>query len=536
MQPIDDSTEYDVVVMGGALAGSSMGLLIKRAHPTARVLVVERSTEFDFKVGESTSEIAGCFLSRVLRLGSWLSREQITKNGLRFWFNRDGNYNLGRCAEMGPKLQVRLPAWQLDRSTLDPHVLQLAKDAGCEIWRPATVRAFSLDGFGKNVLSINSENGEIASVRAKWVIDATGKAALIGRKRGTLEMLDAHPTNSMWARFRHISDLDHHDLITKHPEMAQRVWSQRATATNHLTGYGWWAWIIPLRGGEVSVGVTWDRRLYQPPTEGSIPERLRALLSSHPIGAYMMQHAEAVEKDARTYTQLAYFNREVAAPGWIAVGDAAGFMDPLYSHGIDFIAHTVWAASRIVIRSLDGSDVTPDVEAYAKGYQESYHRWFESLYKDKYHYLGDAELMYAATLMDVGFYFWGPVRLTYENHAKELALMPYNGPAGKMVARVMRTYNRRLSTLARRRLACGMYGHKNLDHHFLYRESFLPSHKVLGLIYCGMKQWLKCELSTWWACHGKTIDSPEAMPSEQQLPESTPMAHAMPVGKIAGKI
>ena len=78
-----DSPEYDVVIMGGALAGASMGLLLRRALPDARILIIERSLKSDFKVGESTSEIAGCFLSRILRLGSWLSREQITKNGLR---------------------------------------------------------------------------------------------------------------------------------------------------------------------------------------------------------------------------------------------------------------------------------------------------------------------------------------------------------------------------------------------------------------------------------------------------------------------
>ena len=79
--------DYDVVIMGGALAGASMGILLKRELPDARILIVERSEAFSFKVGESTSEVAGAFLTRVLRLGSWLSREQIAKNGLRFWFN-----------------------------------------------------------------------------------------------------------------------------------------------------------------------------------------------------------------------------------------------------------------------------------------------------------------------------------------------------------------------------------------------------------------------------------------------------------------
>ena len=111
-------SHYDVVIIGGALAGASMGLLLKRARPATRVLIVERSEAFDFKVGESTSEVGAAFLTRVLGLGSWMAREQIAKNGLRFWFQKDGNTDFAACSELGPRLQVRLPAFQLDRSTL----------------------------------------------------------------------------------------------------------------------------------------------------------------------------------------------------------------------------------------------------------------------------------------------------------------------------------------------------------------------------------------------------------------------------------
>ena len=494
-----DSPDYDVVIMGGALAGASMGLLLRRALPEARILIVERSMKSDFKVGESTSEIAGCFLSRILRLGSWLSREQITKNGLRFWFNSPGNHDLDRCAEMGPKLQVRLPAWQLDRSTLDPHVRQLAVEEGCELWRPAKVRSFSTDASAISSVVIARDDGTTVTVRCKWLIDASGKAAVMARQRNTLKILNEHPTSSMWARFRNVGDLDSCQLIDKHPMLAKRVWSQRATGTNHLTGFGWWAWIIPLRGGEVSVGITWDRRLFQPPAEGSIPERLRTVLMEHPIGAYVMEKAEPVNQDARIYHQLAYYSTEVMAPGWAMVGDAAGFMDPLYSHGIDFIGNTVYAVSQIVIDSLKGRDVTSRVADYAHSYQESYHRWFESLYKDKYYYLGDAELMTAATLMDVGFYFFGPVRLIYQDHTTEMAHMPYHGWGGSVVASIMKAYNRRFVKLAQRRRERGIYGRKNLDWNYIIKQSFTPDLKVLRLIYNGFKLWIRCEWSTWRA-------------------------------------
>jgi flavin-dependent dehydrogenase len=516
--------QYDVVIAGAALAGASMGLLLKRALPDARVLIIERGTRFDFKVGESTSEIAGCFLSRILRLGLWLGREQIAKNGLRFWFTTPENDCPGSCAEMGPKGQTSLPTWQLDRSTLDPHVLSLAEEAGCVLWRPATVRQAEVSAADAAILTVSRKGEEEVTVRCRWFIDATGKAALLARQRGTLETLEAHPTSSMWVRFRNLQDLDSDALLSRCPEMARRVWGQRGTATNHLTGYGWWAWIIPLRGGEVSVGLTWDRRFFQPPAGGTVVERLLSVLRGHPIGKYLLEHAEAVEQDARIYHQLAYRSTEVMGGSWAAVGDAAGFMDPLYSHGIDFIANTVYAVSRIVIDSLAGQDVTRRAQEFDLSYQKCFRLWFEALYKDKYCYLGDAELMTAATLMDVGFYFLGPVRLLYEDHRTEMTHMPYHGRIGAFIGGLMRRYNARLATLAHRRRLYGIYGEGNLDRHLIFPDVFSPKPRTLKLILLGFRIWMRCEWRTLRArlraprCAADPIPAPgtaHPVPSEQ---------------------
>ena len=489
-------SHYDVVIIGGALAGASMGLLLKRARPETRVLIVERGEKFDFKVGESTSEVGAAFLTRGLGLGSWLAREQIAKNGLRFWFQTDGNTDVAACSEFGPRMQVRLPAFQLDRSKLDEHVLHLAKAAGCEVRRPATVRELDFGGAGKNKITIAAAGLEPETVTAAWVVDASGKAAVIARKRGTLEVLKDHPTNSMWCRFRGVRDLDDGTLSAGSACFRDRTWGVRATATNHLTGYGWWAWIIPLQGGEMSVGITWDRRLYEPPKEGTIPERLVSALKGHALGAWLMENATAVEEDAHYYSQLAYRSMDVMGDGWAAVGDAAGFMDPLYSHGIDFIGNTVWAVRAILLDALNGECVKERAVAYSRQYQESYMRWFDALYRDKYRYLGDEELMRAAIFMDIGCYFLGPVRLIYGDMDKELSLLPYNGPIGAAVGRFMRFYNRRFAALAEIRRSKGIWGRKNLRNHCVFASSFVPTFAVRSLIVKGMWLWLKCEIST----------------------------------------
>jgi flavin-dependent dehydrogenase len=518
-------TDYDAVIIGGALAGASMGLLLKRARPEARVLIVERSGAFDFKVGESTSEVAGAFLTRVLRIGTWLSREQIAKNGLRFWFTSPGNECLGRCAEIGPKLQVRLPAYQLDRSKLDTHVLELAREAGCEVRRPAVLRNLQLGGTGWNRMSV-TEDGVERELTARWVVDASGRAAVIARQRGTLENLDEHPTSSLWCRFNQVSDLDAHELHEQYPDLAKRVWSQRSTATNHLTGDGWWAWIIPLQGGEVSVGITWDRRIFQMPRGGTVPERICQVLREHPVGQYLLKDAVPVEQDAKSYGTVAYRNTEVMGDGWATVGDACGFMDPLYSHGIDFIGNTVWAVSRLILESLEGTCVKEKTASYNKNFTECYQRWFRALYQDKYYYLGDAELMNAAVLLDIGCYFIGPVRMVWTDHQTELRSLPYGGPIGAGFGKFMAFYNRRMVHLAKQRRANGTFGRRNVDHQFIFRDSFQPSFAVRNLIFDGLKAWLKVECSGWFGRWKKPVPQPAAEPLRAVLPPLSPLHEA----------
>lgn len=485
--------EYDIVIMGGGFSGASMGVLLKRARAATRVLVIERTTEFDRKVGESTSEVAGCFLTKVLRLSHHLDRHHLNKHGLRMWFNRGGNEDLSECTEIGAFFQTRLPAYQIDRSLLDQHVLDLAREEGCDVWRPAKVESLQLEGAEHNTLTVKVDE-ETRTVKARWVVDASGKASVIARKLGYWRKNEEHPTNSMWARFRHVGDLDGHEISNKHPAFASAVRTARASATNHLMGRGWWCWIIPLSNGDWSFGITWDRRLFEPPQGGSIGERLLRHACTTPIGKALFEHAEVVEHDQRAYSQLAYFTEQAAGDGWFCIGDAAGFMDPLYSHGLDYCAHTVYATHKILLRALEGSEVQADVRRYSALYSQSYARWYRSLYHDKYFYLGDAELSNAAFLLDLASYFSGPVRLVYEKPDEEFSLLPYSGKGGAAFAKFMSFYNRRLVIIARKRWAAGTYGAKNLSMRFLLRQGFAPNFSLWKLFRDGLWIWFKAEL------------------------------------------
>lgn len=489
------NTDYDAVVIGGSFSGSSLAWLVKRHHPNARILIIEKSKEFDRKVGESTSEVAGCFLTKVLRLGPHLARKHIAKHGLHLWFNDGKNTCPSRCTEVGPNYQVRLPTYQVSRSILDQHLLDRSIGDGCELVRPATVRELELsDSDAPHQITFRDGDGNHRTVSTKWIVDASGRAALIARKRKTLKTVSEHPVNSMWVRFKNVRDFDSIEMDTDQPGVGTAGRAPRFNSTNHLVGFGWWCWLIPLENGEMSAGLTWDSRYFTPDKEGKIGEQLKRHLVANPIGKALFEHAEAVENDSRTYSKLPYYSSEPAGKRWIAIGDAAGFMDPLYSQGLDYCAHSTYIASKIINGDLAGDCPMAGLAEYNRQFIESYFRWFNAIYKDKYTYLGDADLMYAAFLLDLGTYFVGPVRLVYEHTDKEFGHMPYYGPAGKIFARFMALYNRRLSHIALKRRAAGTYGKNNLDKSKLVGEGFAPTLGAFKQIWRGTRYWIYAEL------------------------------------------
>lgn len=515
---------FDAVIIGGGFSGAATGLLLKRKCPEARVLILEKAPVFSRKVGESTTEVSSCFLTRVLGLSTYLGHEQLGKQGLRMWFSNAENQPFEECVEMGARYNSRLSGFQVDRSKLDEHLLKLAEEAGCEVWRPAKVTGIELGGVGKNVVRVNRVNRvsqvrtdqpdppEIAgspeadkpetheeTLSAKWVVDASGRVALLGRKLGLFKPMGEHPTNTIWARFTGVKDWDGVQLREKYPKYASACRTARSWATNHLMGLGWWVWIIPLKGGDYSIGLVYDSRLYTPP-EGATPaERLRAHFLKHPVGRELLGEAQAIEHDVWAYSALPYLNEKIMGEGWVMVGDAAGFIDPFYSPGLDFCSFTSHGAHTMIAKSLLGEladgDLATEIESYNHRFGFCFRSWFEGIYRDKYYYMGDAELMAAAFLLDIANYHLGPVRQVYQDPSVQFSLFPFDGVPGRIAAKALQFYNGRLVAIARKKIKAGCYGDRNANWRLLV-PGFVPEPTVLKLVRQGLFRWWLAELRT----------------------------------------
>src|SRR5688500_20363380 len=90
---------YDVIVLGGAFSGASTAILLRRESPGLRVLIVEKAQAFDEKVGEATTEMSAMFLTRRLAMWEHLEREQLPKEGLRYWFTNEKEIGRASCRE-----------------------------------------------------------------------------------------------------------------------------------------------------------------------------------------------------------------------------------------------------------------------------------------------------------------------------------------------------------------------------------------------------------------------------------------------------
>ncbi|MGI8889555.1 MAG: NAD(P)/FAD-dependent oxidoreductase [Chthoniobacterales bacterium] len=484
--------EFDVAIVGGAFSGAATALLLKRRRPETRILIIEKATVFDRKVGESTTEVSSCFLTKVLGLTSYLGHEQLSKQGLRLWFADRPDQPFDECVEIGARYQARLPTFQVDRAKLDAHLLELAAQAGCEVWKPAKVSRCDLHGVEGQSLGV-SIDGEEREVRCRWVVDASGRAAFLARKLGHFRQNTEHPINAVWARFTGLKDWDSYEWREKFPDYAAASRTGRAWATNHLMGQGWWCWIIPLKGGDFSAGLVYDSRLFTLPEGANLGARLHQHILAHPVGREIFRDAKVVEHDARAYSALPYYSAQVCGDGWAIAGDAASFIDPLYSPGLDLCSYTTSVVTDLVARALDGEDIQERQRYYNEQFVITYRLWFETLYQDKYFYMGEADLMSAALLLDVGTYFIGLVRPVYANPERAFQELPFEGTAGRLFGGMMKFYNQRLSAIAKNRIAHGVCATHNSGWRELY-DGFVPDVRLHKLIRKGLFRWWKAEL------------------------------------------
>lgn len=403
----------DVVIVGGGICGLTLALQLSQRIPTLSIAVVEKSQhpvkEAAHKVGESTVEMQGHYLRDVLGLGAYLDGAQLHKFGLRMFFSYNGNTDISRRAEYGQSADSPVTSYQLDRGRFENDLGEIIREAGVAFMDGTRVTDVQLrSGTDPHTVTV-SDGGPERTLTARWVIDASGRAATLKRQL-SLHKPTTHKANASWFRIDYPIDVE---TWSEDPDWLARVPSgKRRLSTNHLMGEGYWVWIIPLASGSTSIGVVADDNMH-PFHKISTFEKTFSFLETHePQCAAEVGKHSALRQDFRAMKDYAYSCQQVYSNDrWCLTGEAGVAIDPLYSPGGDMMSLSNGFVTDLIERDHRGEDIESLADLHSQLYLLIVDEFFH-VYENQLPVMGNARVMATKIVWDTAVY-WAVLGLLF---------------------------------------------------------------------------------------------------------------------------
>jgi Dehydrogenases (flavoproteins) len=298
---------YDVAIIGGGPAGSTAAALLSRAG--RRVIVFEREKFPRFHIGESLLPFS---MKAFTRLGL---HEKFRRAG---FIKKFGGEFFSACSSEGTKFYFKDGyrsqtdhSYQVTRADFDKVLLDHAAESGAEVREETGVKSVE---FANEHVDLAISNG--TSIRARYVIDASGCNSVLGTKFNIKKT------------YEHLKKLS----IFAHYDGVWRAEGIDATLTVLIRGIDRWFWIVPLTPERTSIGVVLDSKTFRS-SKQSPEDFLDQALLEQPVIVERMREARRVS-DVHVAADFSYRSTKLYGDRWLMAGDAAGFIDPIFSSGV----------------------------------------------------------------------------------------------------------------------------------------------------------------------------------------------------------
>ncbi len=356
-------THADVIIVGAGPAGSTAANLLAQAGH--RAVVLERERFPRFHIGESLLPID---LPLFTRLGVDLAGGGYHfKQGAEFWDERTGEFAFFSFADAMAGTPSH--AWQVERAVFDHMLAQRASACGADVRYGETMTAIETGAAG---VRVTTDRG---TYTGRFVFDATGRDAHLGKRGRTIAPIRELGRAAIFGHYEGLA-----------PEVLAEIQPQGNIKV--VIVEDGWHWLIPLIGGRLSVGlVKWrgkvDEQAFAAAVEASpLIRRLTAGARRSPLNAL---------------ADWSYRNTQPSGARWACIGDAACFLDPVFSSGVSLAMLGAEAAVDLLAPALargeeaDAALMAPWSEHMRVAYES-----FEQLIRRFYHTRMVSHLFFAA--------------------------------------------------------------------------------------------------------------------------------------------
>jgi halogenation protein CepH len=359
------SEETDVVVVGGGPGGSTLATVV--AMQGHRVVLLEKEKFPRWQIGESLLPSTVHGVCRLTGVADELAKAGFTKKrgGTQRWGANPEPWTF--AFSVSPRMAGETSfAYQVERSKFDQILLNHARKMGADVREQHAVTDVIDDGDRIVGVSYTDEEGNAGTIRAKYVVDASGNKSRIYQRVGTSRKYSEF--------FRSLALISYWEGGKRLPE------PNSGNILSCAFDSGWF-WYIPLTPTLTSVGAV-VRHDQASKIQGDPEKAIAALIAECPMISDYLRNAKRVTEgeygEFRVRKDYSYANTKFWRPGMALVGDSACFVDPIFSSGVHLATYGALLAGRSINSVLAG---TADEQTAFREFEHRYRREFGVYYE-----------------------------------------------------------------------------------------------------------------------------------------------------------